>query len=431
MFDEYQSKICKCCGRLLPIENFRLSKGQFGNPYYRGKCKECEGLCSKEYREKKREKEFTFADTLEITIERKYKKIDKARILDLSAIELDVVLLGIDEIFIQLMDYKDTWLSNYGRMIRYTYGKYVLLHGSYLNNELRYSVPKNVFIDGKWVYKPTYLYAPKAVIDTFIVNEDKANNIYIWHSGYDKQDCYYRNLYPLNQEQYRIVKNRFVNTGDDSEEFILKVMNDIRYKPENWSVKTMKPVMYGVGYHGLLYTNSDCESYKRWHYMMNRCYSRAVHELQPEYEECTVCEEWLNYSNFKLWYDEHIVACKVLGADFELDKDILIKGNKEYSPETVCLVPKLVNSLFTNGKKNRGNYPLGVYYEKEKNKYRACMSFMGDRIKLGTFGTVEDAFARYKEYKEDFIKDIAEQYKEKIPDKIYQSMMNWQVEITD
>ena len=59
------------------------------------------------------------------------------------------------------------------------------------------------------------------------------------------------------------------------------------------------------------------------------------------------------------------------------------------------------------------------------------MSFMGKNIKLGTFDSVESAFARYKEYKEDFIKDIAEQYKDTVPDKIYQAMMNWKVEITD
>jgi hypothetical protein len=56
---------------------------------------------------------------------------------------------------------------------------------------------------------------------------------------------------------------------------------------------------------------------------------------------------------------------------------------------------------------------------------------MGDKIKLGTFDTVEEAFARYKEYKEDFIKDMAEQYKDKITDRTYQAMMAWVVEITD
>lgn len=64
----------------------------------------------------------------------------------------------------------------------------------------------------------------------------KANNVYVWHSGHDKEDCYYKNLYPLNQEQFRIVNNHFQKTGDDSEQFILNVMNDIRYKPDNWSI---------------------------------------------------------------------------------------------------------------------------------------------------------------------------------------------------
>lgn len=71
-------------------------------------------------------------------------------------------------------------------------------------------------------------------------------------------------------------------------------------------------------------------------------------------------------------------------------------------------------------------------YDKEyKKKYVANMSFAGKNIKLGAYETVEAAFLRYKEYKEDFIKDIAEQHKDKIPNKIYQAMMNWQIEITD
>ena len=195
------------------------------------------------------------------------------------------------------------------------------------------------------------MYAPKAVIDTFIVNPDKANNIYIWHSGYDKQDCYYRNLYPLNQEQFRIVKNHYVQTGDDSEEFILKVMNDIRYKPDDWSKKAMEPVMCGIGYRGSDDVDCNCESYLRWHNMMNRCYNDKFHEREPQYIGCYVCEEWLNYSNFKTWFDKN----KIQGMSLDLDKDILFKGNKEYCAETVAFVPHIINTLFVNGKKNRGD----------------------------------------------------------------------------
>ena len=56
---------------------------------------------------------------------------------------------------------------------------------------------------------------------------------------------------------------------------------------------------------------------------------------------------------------------------------------------------------------------------------------MGEQIKLGTFDTAEDAFARYKEYKEDFIQDMAEQYRDEIPNKVYEAMMGWKIEVDD
>ena len=74
---------------------------------------------------------------------------------------------------------------------------------------------------------------------------------------------------------------------------------------------------------------------------------------------------------------------------------------------------------------------MGVHFDKSKGKYRAEMSFMGRQIKLGTFDTAESAFARYKEYKEGFIKDIAEQYRNVIPYKVYEAMIHWKIEIDD
>lgn len=419
-----ETKICKKCGRILPVEKFRLVKGQFHNPYYLGHCKECEKKYQREYLEEKNKIEFS--DNMEMLIPRHYKNIKPERILDISS--LKIIPLGTDEIFVKLMDYKNAWLSNYGRVVRYSDGKYNLLQGSYDDyGALVYSLRKNVFFDGKWIYKSVYLYAAKAVVEEFIVNPDKANNVYIWHSGFDKQDHYYRNLYPLNQEQYRIVKNHFNKTGEDSEEFILKVMNDIRYKPDDWSRRSMEPVMCGIGYRGS--ENVDCksESYLKWHDMLCRCYNEKFHLRQPQYMGCTVCEEWLNYSNFKVWYDKN----KIRGMELDLDKDILFKGNKVYSPETCCFVPHTINTLFLSRKEARGDYPIGVSYEKEKKKFRAAMAFMGEQIKLGTFDTAEAAFARYKEYKEDFIQDLAEQYRDVIPHKVYEAMMGWKIEIDD
>lgn len=419
-----QTKICKKCGRLLPIEKFSLIRGKYYNPYYLNECKECEYKRQRENLAKKNKIEFS--DDLEILIERHYKDINSERILDIS--KLKFIPLGTDETFVKLMDYKDTWLSNYGRVIRFSNGKYNLLQGSYdSNGSLRYSLKKNVFYDGKWIYKSVPLYAAKAVVEEFIVNPDKANNIYIWHSGHDKENYYYRNLYPLNKEQYRAVKNHFNRTGDDSEEFIIKVINDIRFKPDDWSRRAMKPVICGIGYHGSEDVDCKSDSYLKWHDMINRCYNAKFHERQPQYKGCTVCEEWLNYSNFKVWYDQN----KVSDMPFDLDKDIVFKGNKVYSPETCCFVPHAINTLFLRTKAARGDFPMGVYYDKDKKKYRAVMSFMGRQIKLGYFDTAELAFNRYKEYKEDFIKDMAEQYKDAIPYKVYEAMINWKIEIDD
>lgn len=161
--------------------------------------------------------------------------------------------------------------------------------------------------------------------------------------------------------------------------------------------------------------------------MIHRCYNDKFHERQPQYKECSVCEEWLNYSNFKVWYEKN----KYGEAQLDLDKDILFKKNKIYDPAHVVFVPHEINTLFIARDKCRGDLPIGVYFDKSQNKYRACINVDGKRKKLGAFDNSDAAFERYKECKEKLIQDMAEQYKGQIPDKAYRAMLNWKVEITD
>lgn len=264
-------KVCNKCGRELPIEKFRIMDNQESAPYYLGQFKDCEYIYQRKYLENKNE--IKFSDDLEMLIDIQYKEIKAERILDLS--KTDISEIGTDEIFVRMMDYRDYYFSNYGRCIHYYAGKYSLLTGRYDKfGVLSYSVSKDTYIDDEWVWKRTSIYVPQAVISEFVVNPDIKNNIYIWHSGYNKEDNYYRNLYPLNQEQYRIVKNHFMKTGDDSEWFILNVINETKYKPDDWSRRCMKPVMCGVGYHGSEDVDCTSKSYLRWHDMMNRCYNQ-------------------------------------------------------------------------------------------------------------------------------------------------------------
>ena len=167
--------------------------------------------------------------------------------------------------------------------------------------------------------------------------------------------------------------------------------------------------------------------------MLKRCYSGEYQKKEPTYKDCTVCKEWLNYSNFKKWYDDNYY--EIDGEQMALDKDILVKGNKLYSPETCVFVSSRINNLFTKNNSKRSKYYIGVNYRPEinsSNPYCAsCGNTKGDQIYLGYFKTPEEAFYAYKEFKEKYIKQIADEYKPYIPQKLYDAMYRYEIEITD
>lgn len=45
--------------------------------------------------------------------------------------------------------------------------------------------------------------------------------------------------------------------------------------------------------------------------------------------------------------------------------------------------------------------------------------------------TPEEAFAVYKREKEKYIKEVANKWKDQIDPRVYESLMNWTIEITD
>ena len=179
----------------------------------------------------------------------------------------------------------------------------------------------------------------------------------------------------------------------------------------------------GIGYLGVGLTNK--KSLSKWRSMLNRCYNSDYKDIHSTYEEIEVCEEWLNYQNFKKWYKENYIE------NFELDKDILFKGNKIYSPETCCFVPQEINKVFTKTNAKRGQFYIGVHYNKKEDKYVARVNKNGQKFHVGSFDTPEEAFQAYKTEKEAYIKEVADKWKGQITKQVYQAMYNYQVEITD
>jgi len=184
------------------------------------------------------------------------------------------------------------------------------------------------------------------------------------------------------------------------------------------------PTVFGVGYLG-----TNCNEYRphrgKWCEMLKRCYYKS--EIQT-YVGCTVDEQWLNYKNFEDWCNKNYNPKTMQG--WHLDKDILQKGNKIYSPETCCFVPREINNLLIKSNSRRGKYPIGVSYL--RNRFTAHIG-LGNNIRtlLGIFSTPEEAFQAYKVAKERHIKEVADRWKEQITEEVYNALYNYQVEITD
>ena len=195
--------------------------------------------------------------------------------------------------------------------------------------------------------------------------------------------------------------------------------------------KTVNGIGYlGVGPYATYFSkNHITPQYQTWKMMLNRVYDKYGKKRNESYKECVVSDEWLNFQNFAKWYEQNYY--QVGDENMHLDKDILCKGNKIYSPEHCVFVPASINKAFIGHKKGRGKYPIGVFYSKDKQRYTAmCHNGQGQQY-IGDYKTPEDAFYAYKTYKEGYIKHLADEYKSQIPDKIYNALYNYKIEITD
>ena len=179
------------------------------------------------------------------------------------------------------------------------------------------------------------------------------------------------------------------------------------------------------GRNDLVMGEYDPKSYNHWMSMLERCYGGRV---QGAYKDCSVCEEWMVFSGFNKWFNEQQYKCQ---EEYHLDKDILIKGNKVYSPETCCLVPPEINVSLTRRPKNNRDLPIGVYHSKNNKRFFAVIDVNRKQVRLGTFDTIEEAFLAYKKARESQIKTLADKYKDLIDPHVYEALYNYKIEITD
>lgn len=120
----------------------------------------------------------------------------------------------------------------------------------------------------------------------------------------------------------------------------------------------LAPVICGIGYMGGTKHKSkigkrDNPHYTRWTHMLRRCYDQKTKQSMPTYDGCYVCDEWHNFQNYADWCDKNYIA------GYQLDKDILIEGNKIYSPETCKFVSQQENTEKATAKTHEVISPCG------------------------------------------------------------------------
>ncbi len=185
-------------------------------------------------------------------------------------------------------------------------------------------------------------------------------------------------------------------------------MNNFVEIPANTTSLNLRKPIYGVGINDSKYftqvtspsgSTSVCPYYLKWKAMIARCYNPNRNVCHQTYSDCTVCSEWLVFSSFKAWMKTQDWNGK------QLDKDLLIPGNKEYGPQSCIFVEGRINFLLTDSRSSKGEFQTGVTKNKGRFKARCC-KVNGSRYS-GSYSTEAEARAAYCKDKAKQCRNIA------------------------
>lgn len=230
----------------------------------------------------------------------------------------------------------------------------------------------------------------------------------VWHKDGDESNNWYKNLLTVSREDYKDLK-----AGKTTWQELNLEQEYIEYDNK------ASLCAYKV-YDGIKSRCGDTKDMER----IGRCYDKSV-----------MWQGWIdNPRLFVKWYLEHYYECG--DESMAVDKDLFGDGSGMYHPDFCCILPQGLNTLLTNCKKHykEGDtsddaLPLGVSYSRKTGKYFSKITFTGSErnIQLSEWDTPEEAFAEYKMMKQADILIVAAEYKESIPDYIYDRLLKVEV----
>tara|TARA_R110001592_G_C13193003_1_gene753537 strand:- start:12929 stop:14005 length:1077 start_codon:yes stop_codon:yes gene_type:complete len=180
-----------------------------------------------------------------------------------------------------------------------------------------------------------------------------------------------------------------------------------RYESRGWILggKALSDADYPTSIHkynesGVRYLFWTCPYYKIWKGMVSRCYGEKDLIKSPYYKGTTVCDNWLVFSNFKLWMEQQDYK------GMHLDKDLLQIGvdAKVYSPDTCLFIEDSINSFFTRSRNK--SFITGANWDKQVSKYIAKGFYKGKHFNLGRYKTQEEAHYHWQKWKMGVLKEI-------------------------
>lgn len=176
----------------------------------------------------------------------------------------------------------------------------------------------------------------------------------------------------------------------------------------------------GIGKYSAGAAGNITKEYNTWSAMLARCYDT---KNQPtSYIGCEVAEDWLNFQVFAEWCNNQ-TGFRLDG--WQLDKDLLLEGNKMYGPETCCFLPQQLNNIFRTKRVNKRdrNLPRGVL--ERDGKFHASSSFDKKAKYLGIHATKESAFDAVRTYVEEKIKFLADLHRENLSSEAYAKLLSF------
>ncbi len=248
------------------------------------------------------------------------------------------------------------------------------------------------------------------------------------------KDCVGKILKSKNSGDFKILKH---NNARDVEIQFLKTRFETVVELGNIrNGKVKDPYVasvFSIGIVGNKYPISEggilIKEYMLWTNMLERCYSDTYKKKRPTYKDCEVSENFKSYEYFYEWCQNQV---GFTNEGWHLDKDLLIKGNKVYSEYFCIFIPQKINSLLVKRKALRGEYLIGVYCANKGKVFVAQVNKnKGKPEHLGYFNTELEAYNAYKQAKEAFVKEQANEWKDKIDIRAYNALMNYEVNIND